>query len=132
MARRASSGVNTQGLLIGALILVVVLGGAYWVLNRSPSAFDAKPVNVTQPQENGRSLAGNQYSVSGTLIDRKIRSEVGQIVALKVEEDGMTKILPILLGKDFQSGNLSLQEQYSFLIQFNNVGVAVALEVKQM
>jgi hypothetical protein len=132
MARRASSGVNTQGLLIGALILVVVLSGAYWVLNRSPSAFDAKPVNVTQAQENGRSLAGNQYSVSGTLIDRKIRSEVGQIVALKVEEDGMTKILPILLGKDFQSGNLSLQEQYSFLIQFNNDGVAVALEVKQM
>ena len=44
----------------------------------------------------------------------------------------MTKILPILLGKDFQSGNLSLQEQYSFLIQFNNDGVAVALEVKQM
>lgn len=87
---------------------------------------------MTQAQENGRSLAGNQYSVSGTLIDRKIRSEVGQIVALKVEEDGMTKILPILLGKDFQSGNLSLQEQYSFLIQFNNVGVAVALEVKQM
>ncbi len=84
MARRASSGVNTQGLLIGALILVVVLGGAYWVLNRSPSAFDAKPVNVTQAQENGRSLAGNQYSVSGTLIDRKIRSEVGQIVAQRL------------------------------------------------
>ncbi|MDB4659293.1 hypothetical protein OAE43_01030, partial [Akkermansiaceae bacterium] len=78
-----------------------------------------------------RSLAGNQYSVTGTLVDRKIKDE-GQIVALSVEENGVSKILPVMLGKDFQSGNLSLQEKYSFLIQFNNEGVAVALEVKQM
>jgi len=131
MARRASSGVNLKGLLIGALLLLVILGAAYWFLSRQPAAFDAKPVNVTQAQENGRSLAGNQYAVTGTLIDRKIKNE-GQIVALKLEENGVPKILPILLEKDFQSGNLSLQERYSFLIQFNNDGVAVALEVKQM
>ncbi|MDB4304612.1 hypothetical protein N9921_01665 [Akkermansiaceae bacterium] len=106
-------------------------GGASWFLNRQPSAFDAKAVNVSHAQDNGRSLAGNQYSVTGTLVDRKIKDE-GQIVALSVEENGVSKILPVMLGKDFQSGNLSLQEKYSFLIQFNNEGVAVALEVKQM
>ncbi len=131
MARRASSGVNTQGLLIGALILLVLLGGAYWFLNRQPSAFDAKPVSVGHAQDNGRSLAGNKYSVTGILVDRKIKDE-GQIVALKVDENGITKILPVMLGKDLKTGNLSLQEQYSFLIQFNNDGVAVALEMKQM
>ena len=131
MARRASSGVNTQGLLIGALILLIVLGGAYWFINRAPAGFDATPVNISHAQDNGRSLAGNSYSVTGTLIDRITKDE-GQLVALKVEENGIMKILPVMLGKDFQSGNLSLQEQYSFLIQFNNEGVAVALEMKQM
>ncbi|MGJ8695447.1 MAG: hypothetical protein ACSHYF_03965 [Verrucomicrobiaceae bacterium] len=131
MARRASSGVNTQGLLIGAVILIVVLGGGYWFLNRTPAAFDAKPVNVSHAQENGRSLAGNEYSVTGKIIDRKIEDN-GQIVALEVEEDGILRILPIMLEPDFQAGNLSLQENYAFLIQFNNDGVAVALEVKQM
>ena len=131
MARRASSGVNTQGLLIGTIIILLVFGGASWFLNRQPSAFDAKAVNVSHAQDNGRSLAGNQYSVTGTLVDRKIKDE-GQIVALSVEENGVSKILPVMLGKDLQSGNLSLQEKYSFLIQFNNEGVAVALEVKQM
>lgn len=131
MARRASSGVNTQGLLIGALILILVLGGGYWFLNRAPSAFDAALLPAQDAQSNGRSLSGNKYQVTGKLVDRKIEDS-GQIIALEVSESNAVRIIPIMLGSDFQSGNLSLQQEYAFLVQFNNDGVAVALEMKQL
>ncbi|MGC6426025.1 MAG: hypothetical protein ACON5H_03395 [Akkermansiaceae bacterium] len=131
MARRASSGVNTQGLLIGAVILIIVLGGGYWFLNQKPSAFDEPLVSVRDAQSNGRSLAGNTYQVIGKLVDRKIEDS-GQIVALEVQENDSVRILPVMLGSDFQSGNLSLQQEYAFLVQFNNDGVAVAIEMKQL
>ena len=131
MARRASSGVNTQGLLIGAVILLIVLGGAYWFLNKKPSAFDEPLVSVSDAQANGRSLAGNTYQVIGKLVERKIEDS-GQIVVLEVKESDATLILPVMLGSDFQSGNLSLQQNYAFLVQFNNDGVAVAIEMKQL
>lgn len=131
MARRASSGVNTQGLIIGAVILILALAGAYWFLNKKPSAFEEPMVSVRDAQENGRSLAGNTYQVIGKLVDRRIE-DAGQIVALEVQENDSVRILPVMLGSDFQSGNLSLQQQYAFLVQFNNDGVAVALEMKQL
>lgn len=131
MARRASSGVNTQGLLIGAAILLIALGGAYWFLNKKPSAFDEPMVSVSDAQANGRSLAGNTYQVVGKLSDRRIE-EIGQIVALEVKEGDGAKIFPIMLGSDFQSGNLSPQQEYAFLVQFNNDGVAVAIDMKKL
>lgn len=131
MARRASSGVNTQGLIIGAVIFILALAGAYWFLNKKPSAFEEPMVSVRDAQENGRSLAGNTYQVIGKLVDRRIE-DAGQIVALEVQENDSVRILPVMLGSDFQSGNLSLQQQYAFLVQFNNDGVAVALEMKQL
>lgn len=131
MARRASSGVNTQGLLIGAVILIFALGGGYWFINKKPKAFDAPTLAVQDAQSNGKSLAGNKYQVSGKLVNRMIE-DIGQIIALEVTENNSIRVLPIMLGSDFQSGNLSMQQQYAFLVQFNNEGVAVALEMKPL
>jgi hypothetical protein len=131
MARRASSGVNTQGLLIGAVILIIVLGGGYWFVNRETSVFSDPILNVSHAQENGKSLSGNIVQVEGTLIDRRIEDS-GQIVTLEVNHNGQARFLPIILEDDFTAGNLNLKQEYAFRIQFNKDGVAVALEMKQL
>jgi hypothetical protein len=131
MARRASSGVNTQALIIGVVILVLVLGGGYWFLNRKPSGFDAPELDIEQALNNSRSLSGNRYQVTGKLTDRKIESN-GQVITIQLGEETNPKFLSIKIPDGFTGGNLNLQAEYTFLIEFNTVGLAVAEDVKQL
>ena len=131
MARRASSGVNAQTLIIGAVVFILVLGGGYWFLNRKPSGFDAPPLSIEQALENSRSLSGNKYQVTGKLSDRRIET-TGSVVTLQIGESTSVRFLPILVPADFSGGNLNLQDEYTFLIEFNTDGLAVALDVKQL
>jgi len=131
MARRASSGVNTQALIIGVVILVLVLGVGYWLLNRPSSGFDAPELDMEQAMGNSRSLSGNRYQISGKLIDRRVES-VGQLVTIHVGEESNPKPLSIIIPDGFQGGNLTNQTDYTFLIEFNTSGVAVAQDVKQL
>jgi hypothetical protein len=127
MARRASSGVNTQALLIGAAVLALVLGGGFWFINRQPTGFDAPLVDISRDIDNFKSLAGNENSVTGVLVDRQI-SSTGQIATLRIDGD---HFLPIIIPDGFKGGNLNLQDQYTFLVKFNTDGVAVAQDVTQ-
>ncbi len=131
MARRASSGVNTQALIIGVVILVLVLGGGYWFINRPSSGFDAPKLDMEQAMGNSRSLSGNRYQVSGKLVDRRVES-IGQVVTIHVGEESNPKPLSIIIPDGFKKGNLVLQTIYTFLIEFNTNGVAVAQDVKQL
>ncbi|MDA7532006.1 hypothetical protein OAH33_01215 [bacterium] len=131
MARRASSGVNTGALIIGAIVFILILGGGYWFLNRKPSGFDAPVLDIEQALSNSRSLSGNRYQVTGKLIDRNIESN-GQIITIQLGEETNPKFLPIMIPEGFKNGNLNQQAQYTFLIQFNTVGLAVAEDVKQL
>lgn len=131
MARRASSGVNTQALIIGVVILVLVLGGGFWFLNRPSSDFDAPDLDMEQAMGNSRSLSGNRYQVTGKLIDRRVES-IGQVVTIHVGEESNPKPLAIIIPNSFKGGNLTNQTDYTFLIEFNTKGVAVAQDVKQL
>lgn len=131
MARRASSGVNTQALIIGVVILLLVLGGGYWFLNRPSARFDAPELDMEQAMTNSRSLSGNRYQVTGKLIARHVES-MGQLVIIHVGEESNPKPLPVIIPDGFQGGNLTNQTDYTFLIEFNTDGVAVAQDVKQL
>jgi len=127
MARRASSGVNTQALLIGAAVLALVLGGGYWFINRAPAGFDAPLLDVPNEIDQFSSLAGNENVITGILHDRPTYAN-GQVVALKTEDD---EFLVIIIPSDLKTGNLNLQDKYTFTVKFNTKGVAVAQDVKQ-
>lgn len=131
MARRASSGVNLQAVLIGIGILALLLGAGYFVLNQKSSGFDDPVLDIEQALANSRSLSGNRYQASGKLVERYIETN-GQIVMLEMGEKSNPKHLPILIPEEFRGGNLNLQADYTFQIEFNTKGVAVALDVKQL
>lgn len=130
MARRASSGVNIKAVLIGVGILTLILGIGYFVLNRR-DGFTAPELNFVEYEDSSRSLSGNQYQVSGTLIHRHVESS-GQIVVLDLGDKTNSQPLPIIIPQDFQGVNLTPKASYLFLIEFNTSGVAVALEIKQL
>ena len=127
MARRASSGVNSQALLAGAAFLALVLGGGYWFINRTPNGFEAPPLDIARDIDHYRSLAGNENSITGILF-RRPPTNSGQMATLKVGEDDY---IFIIIPPDFKGGNLNLQDEYTFLVKFNTDGVPVALDVKQ-
>jgi len=130
MARRASSGVNTQALLIGAIVLIIILGGGYWfIINQKRSGIPV--LDAVSFRTNGRSLAGNKNQVTGVLIAREIRAK-SQIVTLEVEQDGNPVHVPIIIPDGFTAGNLNQKDTYTFLIEFNTDGVPVALGVTQL
>lgn len=131
MARRASSGVNTQALIIGVVILILILGGGYWLLNRPSSGFDAPELDMEQAMGNSRSLSGNRYQVSGKLVDRRVES-IGQVVTIHVGEQTDPKPLSIIIPNGFKGGNLTIQTDYTFLIEYNANGMPVADDVKQL
>ena len=128
MARRASSGVNLQAVLIGVGILALVLGAGYFILT---SGFDDPQLDIEQALANSRSLSGNRYQATGKLVERYIETN-GQIVILEMGEKSNPKHLPILIPQEFKGGNLNLQADYTFRIEFDTKGIAVALDVKQL
>ena len=130
MPRRASSGVNLQAVLIGIGVLALLLGGGYYVLNRKDT-FTAPDLDYVEFESNSRSLAGNKYKVSGTLIDRRIET-AGQVVVVELGDKSNPQPLPIIIPAGFKGGNLTKQSQYSFPIEFDVKGMAVAIDVKQL
>ncbi len=128
MARRASSGVNTKALLSGAGALVLLLGGAFWFINRDTSGFDAPPLSISREIDQYRSLAGNTNTITGILHKRPPTKNAGQMATLK---DSENNYIFIIIPEDFKGGNLNLQDEYTFLVKFNTDGVPVALDVTQ-
>ena len=131
MARRASSGVQTQTVVIGVVVLFLLLGGGYFVLGYKSSGFDAPELEIEEALRNSRSLSGNRYQVTGKLVDRRIEPN-GEVVFLQMGEQSNLKHLPVIIPPDFQKSNLNLQADYNFLIEFNTQGVAVAFDVEQL
>lgn len=128
MARRASSGVNTQALIIGIIAFLLILAGGYWFITKKPAGFDAPELNIASEIDSFQSLAGNENTVSGTLVARRITPQ-GQIAFVK---DKSNDTISIIIPSDFEGRNLNLKNEYSFLIKFRNDGIAVALDIKQL
>lgn len=131
MPRRASSGIQPQALVIGLAVLVILLGGGYFAFVRKSSGFDAPELKIEQALRNSRSLSGNRYQTTGKLVDRRIEPE-GQVIFLQMGGESNLKHLPIIIPDNFSGGNLNLETNYTFLIEFNTDGVAVAFDVKQL
>lgn len=83
--------------------------------------------------ENANSLRGNQYVVEGK-IDEKLRwtPDLGQVVALKVEEDGGPSFLAIEIPPDLSSVNIEREQSYVFKVRFRQGGIAVAEEISRL
>ena len=133
MARRASSGINTKALLTGGLILVVLIAAGFFFFGRKKESFaKADPLVMSEFLAGSKMLAGNEYRVDGKVHDNRVSAN-GQIVTLKVENNGKTDFLPVLISEKAKSKDVNFVrgQDYAFLVRFDTDGVPEAIDVER-
>jgi hypothetical protein len=134
MARRASSSLH-PGILIGliAAIAAAIFAGKSFI-GKKPAAFENVAVlDVRELLENGNSLRGNDYVIHGE-IDEKLQwtSDRGQVVSVKVDTPGGPEFVGIRIPVELAKLNLETRQKYSFKVNFQDGGIAVATGVNRL
>lgn len=134
MARRASSSTNPVlviSLVVVAILLAII--GKMILGGKSSEVIEGPTLDVEELLENGNSLRGNEYTVTGT-VDEKLRwdSSTGRVVSLIVESSTGDQPIPIVIPKQFKRINIERNQRYSFKVQFQQGGVPIATEVNPL
>lgn len=130
MARRASSRSNplvTVGILA---LLVLILGGGFFFLNRKPGGFSDPSLPLDAFLNSANSLRGNTYSVTGTVNSIRPRGS-GKFVHLRIEEGGTQHVF-VIVPDDLGSINIEREQEYSFQVVIEDGGIPKALALTRM
>jgi hypothetical protein len=134
MARRASSRLN-PGIILGAAaaIAVAIFAGKSVLGKKTASFGDIATLEITELLENGNSLRGNEYVVSGQ-IDEKLQwtTDRGQLVSLRVETPGGDEFIGIEIPPEFNKLNIDNKQKYTFRVKFRQGGIAVATGINRL
>jgi hypothetical protein len=130
MSRRQQSfsGVMWLWILLAAVILG---GGGYFLLSRSPSSLrNAQELDAALYATSADSLRGNTYKVDA-VVDNLLATSAtgGRLISITV--DGGRQVLPMVVPKEFNAINLQKQQKYNFLVKVGDKGVLSATEVKK-
>jgi hypothetical protein len=121
--------------LIGiiAAIAVAIFAGRS-LTGKKPAAFEnVDKLDVGELLENGNSLRGNDYVIDGE-IDEKLQwtSDRGQVVSVRVEAPGGPEFVCVRIPADLVKLNLETRQKYSFKVNFQDGGIAVATGVNRL
>ncbi len=134
MARRASSRLN-PGIILGAAaaIAVAIFAGKSVLGKKTASFGDIATLEITELLENGNSLRGNEYVISGQ-IDEKLQwtTDRGQLVSLRVETPGGDEFIGIEIPPEFNKLNIDNKQKYTFRVKFRQGGIAVATGINRL
>ncbi|MEI6674674.1 MAG: hypothetical protein WCO57_05810 [Verrucomicrobiota bacterium] len=134
MARRASSRLH-PGVFIGiaAAVVLAIVAGQSFFKKKKPRFGDVSPLNVEDFLENGNSLRGNEYSLTGK-IDEKLRwtTKRGQIVSLRVSTPGGDELIGVEIPPDFNNLNIEREQRYALRIKVRQGGIPVATAVTRL
>jgi len=113
------------------LAAVILGGGGYFLLSRSPSSLrNAQELDAALYATSADSLRGNSYKVDA-VVDNLLATSAtgGRLISITV--DGGRQVLPMLVPKEFNAINLQKQQKYNFLVKVGDKGVLSATEVKK-
>lgn len=135
MARRASSSLH-PGILVGiaaAVVVAIAAGQSLIFKKKKPRYGDVNPLNIEDFLENGNSLRGNEYTLSGK-IDEKLRwtPKRGQIVSLRVSTPGGDELIGVEIPSDFNNLNIEREQRYSIRVKVRQGGIPVATAVSRL
>ena len=134
MARRASSSLH-PGILMGiaAAVVVAIIAGQSLFKKKKPGFSDVSPLNIQEFLENGNSLRGNEYSLTGK-IDEKLRwtTTRGQIVSLRVATPGGDELIGVEIPPNFNNLNIEREQRYAMRVKVRQGGIPVATAVNRL
>ena len=135
MGRRASSGLNAPAIIgIAAVVLVVIVGGAFVLKKGKKEGFTGQPLPLQETFSNATAMRRNEYTVEGTVFRIESRDS-GVGVCLMVESDsGEEEAVFVKVPEDIAdiaTINLERDVTYAFKIRVEEGGVNVATAIKK-
>lgn len=133
MPRRAQSGVRPAHWLGLIIILAVIGGGGYALMNRASDPMTGiTDLSTDEFLENAAALSGNVYKVEGIVDDRldKWRSGDGRLFSVQVSGGGNGgTFVPVWVPSNYQGTNIQRGQRYTFKVRVQENGVLEVLEL---
>jgi len=132
MPRRAQSGVNPAHWLGLIIILAVLGGGGYFIMNRATDPLTGiTELSADEFLENATALGGNTYKLEGIVDDRldKWRGADGRLFSVQISDGSGTTFVPVWVPADYEGANVQRGQRYLFKVRVQENGV---LEVLQL
>ncbi|MBK1829857.1 hypothetical protein JIN77_03915 [Verrucomicrobiaceae bacterium R5-34] len=137
MARRSRSSQKSKSntavyIIVAAAVLGALVVGKIILDKRAQHFSNLSELSITDFQNNANSLSGNEYRVSGKIVEKlKWTSDRGQLISLATEQgDGEEGVLGIMVPAGIDQVNLEKGHSYTFKVEINREGLPVALDVK--
>jgi hypothetical protein len=118
---------------IAAAVVVAIIAGQSLFKKKKTGFSDVSPLNIQEFLENGNSLRGNEYSLTGK-IDEKLRwtSTRGQIVSMRVSTPGGDELIGVEIPPNFNNLNIEREQRYAMRIKVRQGGIPVATAVNRL
>ncbi|MDZ4402990.1 hypothetical protein [Prosthecobacter sp.] len=132
MPRRAQSGVRPAHWLGLIVILAVIGGGGYALMNRTTDPMTGiTELNSNEFMENATALSGNEYKVEGIVDDRldNWRSADGRLFSVQVSDGTGNTFVPVWVPPDYKGSNIQRGQRYVLKVRVLETGVLEVLEL---
>ncbi len=132
MPRRAQSGVRPAHWLGLIVILAVIGGGGYALMNRSTDPMTGMTeLSAGEFMENATALSGNEYKVEGIVDDRldNWRSADGRLFSVQLSDGSGDTFVPVWVPPDYKGANIQRGQRYILKVRVLETGVLEVLEL---
>lgn len=133
MPRRAQSGVRPAHWLGIMVILALIGGGGFALMNRATDPMTGiTELSTNEFLEDASALSGNIYRLEGIVDDRldKWRSAEGRLFSVQISDGSSTgAFVPIWVPPDYQGSNIQRGQRYSFKVRVQESGVLEVIEL---
>ena len=130
MSRRAQSGVRPTHWLGLIVIIAVVGGGGFALMNRTTDTMNGvTDLSAGEFMENATALSGNEYKVEGIVDDRldNWRSTDGRLFSLQVSDGSGNTFVPVWVPPDYKGANIQRGQRYILKVYVLETGVLKVL-----
>lgn len=133
MPRRAQSGVRPAHWLGLIIILAVIGGGGYALMNRATDPLTGiTELSTGEFLENAAALSGNVYKVEGIVderLDKGWRGSEGRLFSVRINGGAGDTFVPVWVPPDYQGANIQREQRYTFKVRVQENGVLEVLEL---
>ncbi|MBL9177549.1 MAG: hypothetical protein JNM65_05760 [Verrucomicrobiaceae bacterium] len=133
MPRRAQSGVRPAHWLGLIIILAVIGGGGYALMNRATDSLTGiTELSTGEFLENAAALSGNVYKVEGIVderLDKGWRGSEGRLFSVRISGGAGDTFVPVWVPPDYQGANIQREQRYTFKVRVQENGVLEVLEL---
>ncbi|BDS08200.1 hypothetical protein NT6N_32400 [Oceaniferula spumae] len=137
MARRSRSKTTSKSnlavyIIVGVAVIGALIAGKIILDKRAQHFSNLSELSIADFKNNANSLSGNEYRISGKIIEKlKWTSDRGQLISLTTEQgDGDEGMIGIMVPAGIDNVNLEKGHSYTFKVEINREGMPVALDVK--